>query len=134
MYWWPEPYAGDLVWCHFPDYIQPKPKARPALILVSKKVKDGHFFVNVAYGTSQKTQRLYKGEFLISQSQNPIAYREAGLSYDTKFNLGNTLELPFNSEYFSVPLHATYGQIPKMGVLHPSMVRIAAAAYTAVNG
>jgi len=32
--WWAEPTAGDIVWCHFPDDIHPRPKPRPALILV----------------------------------------------------------------------------------------------------
>jgi len=31
--WWAEPAAGDIVWCHFPDNINPRPKPRPALIL-----------------------------------------------------------------------------------------------------
>ncbi len=31
--WWPEPTAGEIVWCHFPDNINPQPKPRPALIL-----------------------------------------------------------------------------------------------------
>lgn len=133
MRWWPEPMAGEIVWCHFPDNIRPKPKARPALVLMTKQAEDACIFVNVVYGTSQKTQRLYKGEFLISQAQNPIAYRDAGLSFDTKFNFSNALELPFNTNYFSVPPHAPYGQIPKMGTLHPSMVRVAGAAYAAVS-
>ena len=85
--------------------------------------------MSVAYGTSQKTDRLYSGEFRITKSEHPAAYASAGLSYDTKFNLSNTLELPYNDDYFSIPPHAPQGQIPKLGTLHPSMVRIAAAAY-----
>lgn len=133
MGWYLEPIAGEIVWCHFPDNVHPKPKARPALILASKEDDDGEIFVAVAYGTSQKTQRLYRGEFLIAKEQNPIAYRSAGLSYDTKFNLTNAIELPFNAQYFSVPPHAPFGQNPKMGTLHPSMVRIAAVAYAAIK-
>lgn len=133
MGWYLEPIAGEIVWCHFPDNVHPKPKARPALILASKEDDDGEIFVTVAYGTSQKTQRLYRGEFLIAKAQNPIAYRSAGLSYDTKFNLTNAIELPFNAQYFSVPPHAPFGQNPKMGTLHPSMVRIAAVAYAAIK-
>jgi hypothetical protein len=53
------------------------------------------------------------------------------LSYDTKFDLRNVLELPFNDAYFSVPPRAPHGQIPKLGTLHPSMVRIAATAFAA---
>ena len=80
---WPEPTAGDIVWCHFPDNIHPKPKPRPGLIVSTKEDDEGMIFVNVAYGTSQKTDRPYGGEFRISKSQHPAAYASAGLSYDT---------------------------------------------------
>lgn len=131
MRWWPEPTAGEIVWCHFPDNIHPKPKPRPGLIISTKVDDEENFFVSVAYGTSQKTNRLYIGEFLISKRDYSAAYISAGLSYDTKFNLKRILELPFNEDYFSVPPLAPYGQIPKLGILHPSMVKIAAAAFSA---
>lgn len=89
--------------------------------------------MSVAYGTSQKTNRLYSGEFRITQGEHPAAYASAGLSYDTKFDLSKSLDLPYNDDYFSVPPHAPHGQIPKLGTLHPSMVRIAATAFSAVN-
>ena len=89
--------------------------------------------MNVAYGTSQKTDRLYSGEFRISKSEHAAAYTGAGLSYDTKFDLRKILELPFNDAYFSVPPHAPHGQTPKLGTLHPSMVRIAATAFAAAG-
>lgn len=126
---WPEPSAGDIVWCHFPDHIHPKPKPRPGLIISTKQDDDGMIFVSVAYGTSQKTDRLYRGEFRIANGEHPAAYESAGLSYDTKFDLSKVVDLPFNSNYFSIPPHAPYGQNPKLGTLHPSMVRIAAAAF-----
>jgi len=133
MKWWPEPTAGDIVWCHFPDNIHPKPKPRPGLIVSTKEDDEGKIFVSVAYGTSQKTNRLFSGEFRITKIEHPVAYNSAGLSYDTKFDLRNTLELPFNEVYFSVPLNAPHGQIPKLGTLHPSMVRIAAAAFAVIS-
>jgi hypothetical protein len=130
---WAEPVAGDIVWCHFPDHVQPKPKPRPALILATKVDDEGVVFVNVAYGTSQKTKRLFAGEFAIAKADHPVAYTSAGLSFDTKFNLKAVCELPFNYDYFSVPPHAPHGQTPKLGVLHPSMVRVAASAYAAAR-
>jgi hypothetical protein len=133
MRWWPEPTAGEIVWCHFPDHIHPKPKARPGLIVATKEDDEGMIFVSVAYGTSQRTNRLYSGEFRIAKSEHPAAYAAAGLSYDTKFDLGKALDLPFNDAYFSVPPHAPHGQTPKLGMLHPSMVRIAAAAFKAAR-
>ena len=133
MHWWPEPTAGDIVWCHFPDHIHPKPKPRPGLIISTQQDAHGMIFVSVAYGTSQKTNRLFSGEFRISKLEHPAAYASAGLSYDTKFNLKHVLELPFNDAYFSIPPHAPHGQIPKLGTLHPSMVRIAAIAFSAIR-
>jgi hypothetical protein len=133
MRWWLEPTAGDIVWCNFPDNIHPKPKPRPGLLISTKEDDQGMIFVSVAYGTSQKTDRLYSGEFKISKSEHPAAYASAGLSYDTKFDLRNVLELPFNDAYFSVPPHAPHGQSPKLGTLYPSMVRIAASAFAAAS-
>ena len=137
MRWWLEPAAGEIVWCHFPDNIHPKPKPRPGLIISTKEDDQGMIFVSVAYGTSQKTDRLCSEEFRISKSEHSYAYAyayaSAGLSYDTKFDLRNVLELPFNDAYFSVPPHAPHGQSPKLGTLHPSMVRIAASAFAAAS-
>ena len=133
MRWWLEPTAGEIVWCHFPDDIHPKPKPRPGLVVSTKQDDEGMNFVSVEYGSSQKTDRLYRGGFRISKNEHPAAYDSAGLSHDTKFDLRNVLEFPFNDAYFSVPPQAPHGQIPKLGTLHPSMVRIAAAAFEALN-
>lgn len=132
--WWPEPTAGDIVWCHFPDNIHPRPKPRPALILAVYDDDAPRFSVQVAYGTSQKTTTLYKGEFAILREKNRAAYEAANLSYDIKFNLKQVLDLPFSTEWFSVPPAAPHGQIPKVGTLHPSMVRAVHAAFTAARG
>ena len=66
--WWGEPTAGDIVWCHFPDDINPRPKPRPALILVVFDDDAPRFEVRVAYGTSQRTTTLHRGEFTILRS------------------------------------------------------------------
>jgi hypothetical protein len=131
--WWPEPTAGDIVWCHFPDNIDPRPKPRPALVLTVYDDEAPQFIVQVAYGTSQKTDRLFPGEFLIAQSKNPAAYAAAHLSFDTKFNVKQALDLPYSSQWFSVPPAAPHGQRPVLGTLHPSMVRAAQAAYQAAS-
>jgi hypothetical protein len=132
--WWKQPLAGDVVWCYFPEELQNQPadKPRPALIL---EVYDDHapqFGVQIAYGTSKRVTTLYAGEFSITQADGE-AYRAAGLSYDTKFNLARRLQLPFNDEYFAVPPSAPHGQQPKLGVLHASLMRRAAAAFDASN-
>ena len=130
---WGEPAAGDVVWCHFPDDIHPRPKPRPALILEVFDDDAPQFFVRVAYGTSQRTTSLRRGEFSIEGSRNLAAFEAAGLSYDTKFDLKQVLELPFSTEWFSVPPAAPHGQTPKLGTLHPSLVRAVQAAYQAAQ-
>ena len=132
--WWPSPEAGEIVWCHFPqDQLrEPGPKPRPALVV---KVFDDHaprFYVLVAYGTSQKANQLRSGEFLISNLEM-AAYRLAGLSYPTKFSFHNVVELPFNDQWFKPPPHAPFGQTPKLGVLHPSLMRRVQAAWEAAQ-
>jgi hypothetical protein len=130
---WGEPAAGDVVWCHFPDDIHPRPKPRPALILEVFDDDAPQFFVRVAYGTSQRTTSLRRGEFCIERSRNSAAFEAAGLSYDTKFDLKQVLDLPFSTEWFSVPPAAPHGQTPKLGTLHPSLVRAVQAAHQAAQ-
>ena len=131
--WWSEPTAGEIVWCHFPDDIHPRPQPRPALILAVFDDDDPQFAVRLAYGTSQRTTTLHRGEFSILHERNPAAYAAAGLSYDTKFDLKQALDLPYSTEWFSVPPSAPHGQIPKLGVLHPSLVRSVQAAFQAAR-
>ena len=90
--------------------------------------------VTVAYGTSQGLQRLYPGEFAIAKRENPAAYSSAGLSFDTKFDLRQSVEIPWTEDFFAVPPRAPHGQHPKLGSLHASMMRAAQAAYRAVSG
>jgi len=131
--WWNEPAAGEIVWCRFPDQIHPRPKPRPALILAVYDDDASQFAVRVAYGTSQRTKSLHRGEFSILRDQAAAAYAAAGLSYDTKFDLRQVLDLPYSSEWFSVPPAAPHGQTPKLGTLHPSLVRAVEAAFRTAN-
>ena len=131
--WWDEPAAGEFVWCHFPDNINPRAKPRPALILAVFDDDDPQFVVRVAYGTSHRTTELHRGEFAILATVNPAAYRAAGLSYDTKFDLRQVIDLPYGTEWFSVPPAAPHGQRPTLGTLHPSLVRSVEAAYRAAR-
>lgn len=130
-YWWPEPTAGDIVWCHFPDNINPRPKPRPALIMAVFDDDAPRFEVRVVYGTSQRTTTLYRGEFAILRDRNTAAYEAAGFSYDTKFDLKKMIDLPYTTEWFSVPPTAPNGQTPQLGTLHPSLVRVLQAAFRA---
>ena len=129
--WWAEPAAGEIVWCRFPDDVSLRPKLRPALILVVFDDDAPQFHVRVAYGTSQRTTTLHRGEFAILRGRNPAAFETSGLSYDTKFNLRQTLDMPYTTEWFAVPPAAPYGHTPKLGTLHPSLVHAAHAAFRA---
>ena len=88
--------------------------------------------MDVAYGTSQKTHQICLDEFLIADTET-AAYRLAGLSYPTKFSFLSMVELPCNDQWFKPPPHATHGQIPKLGVLHPSLMRRVQAAWEAAQ-
>jgi hypothetical protein len=131
--WFVSPQVGNIVWCRFPmrQISQPGPKPRPALVL-SVGEANGQPVVVVAYGTSQKIDRLYAGEFVILPSDGE-AYTASGLSYPTQFNLRDTFELDYNDIWFGVAPSSPYGQTPKLGVLHPSLMRRAQAAFKSVR-
>src|SRR6266853_4724517 len=126
---WPAPEPGDIVWCRFPEgpRDKPGPKPRPALVLQVAQKADG-IEVTVAYGTSQGLDRMLGGEYAIRKQLNNAAYALAGLSYDTKFNLGNALPLPWDGEFFATAPDPKHGQTPKLGSLHSGMMKVVAAA------
>lgn len=131
--WWPAPEAGEIVWCHFPHDLKvntPGPKPRPTLVVRVADDNAPQFKVLVAYGTKQKTTELHSGEFLIDHNDS-AAFLLSGLSYPTKFNFRQCVELPYNDVWFSVPPAAPNGQSPKLGILHPSLMRRAEAAWDA---
>jgi hypothetical protein len=68
-----------------------------------------------------------------SERQNPAADAAANLSFDTKFYLRRILDLPYSTDWFSVPPAAPHGQMQKLGTLHPSMVRAVQAAFRAAS-
>jgi hypothetical protein len=127
---WTAPSPGDIVWCRFPHLPKPTPgpKPRPALVCDVTEREDG-VAVTVAYGTSQGLNRLHAGEFAITKLSHRAAYDSAGLSFDTKFDLRQSVELPWNMAFFAVPPQAPHGQHPKLGSLHASMMRTAQAAH-----
>ncbi|MFJ3487189.1 hypothetical protein ACIPL1_27785 [Pseudomonas sp. NPDC090202] len=129
----PLPEPGDILWCRIPlteKPGEPGPKCRPALVL---KVAPEDKAVLVAYGTTKRTSQdeLYPGEFALDPSDGGFAV--SGLTLRTKFDLARTVKLPFNSTWFGPApgVHANT-PLPKMGVLHPSYMRAANAAYQQV--
>ena len=129
----PLPAVGDIVYSLFPETKGvPAKKPRPALVTMILELDDGSRIVRVAYGTSQKVRELHSGEFVITPSAES-AYIVSGLSFPTKFNLRRQENLPYTDEWFSVPSHRPFGQSPKLGALHASLLRRAQAAYDAIS-
>ncbi len=131
---WKPPAVGDILWCHFPQApeLLPGPKPRPALVVRVDTREEGMVVV-MAYGTSQRVDKLLAGEFAIRRAQNVAAFSLAGLSFDTKFNLKQVIELPWTEAYFKVPPLPKHGQNPKLGTLHPSLMQAARAAHLAAQ-
>ena len=69
------------------------PLAVSALVVKVFADNAPQYAVLIAYGTSKKADRLLAGEFLIAPMDR-AAYKLAGLSYPTKFNFKQTVELP----------------------------------------
>ena len=55
------------------------------------------------------------------------------VSYDTKFDVKQALDLPYTTEWLAVPPAAPHGQTSKLGTLHPSLVRAVQAAFRAAT-
>jgi hypothetical protein len=112
------PTPGDIVQCRFPqDKIRhPGPKERPALVIEVEEYElpDGspEVFVTVAYGTSEDVDNCHAGELKVQSSD-----KRAGLSLDTKFDLGNRCKLPFDDEWFAQSPNKRFGDHPKRGIL-----------------
>jgi hypothetical protein len=129
---WRAPSPGDIVWCWFPESpaMTPGPKPRPALV-TAVEIRDDGVAAHVVYGTSQRVDRLRVGEFAILRAVNPSAFAVAGLAFDTKFDFKAALTLPWTDQFFKIPPRAPHGQTPKLGILHPSLMRAAKAAHDA---
>lgn len=127
------PVPGDIVFTHFPlveNPGQPGTKARPALVLFLSR--EDHAVV-VAYGTSQKTNNIYPGEFVLDPSDP--GFHLSGLDVRTKFDLNRTEQLPFDSDWFpSAPGVHIATPLPKMGTLHPCYVPVVTNAYRESRG
>jgi hypothetical protein len=129
--WAPRPQAGDIVQCRFPEGKVgiPGPKDRPALVV---EVEDGPeeaaaAIVRIAFGTSQGVEQRYLGEFTIRATD-----ANAGLGRDTKFDLGNTVRLAFDSEWFAPSTNRRFGEHPKRGMLNLKDVKLKRALQAAI--
>jgi len=113
------PKAGDIVQCRFPqDKIrQPDPKERPAMVIDVEEYKlpDGssEIFLTVAYCTSEDVDNCHPGELKLEGSD-----LHAGLSLDTKFDIGDRVKLLFDDAWFAPPPNRRFGVLPKRGKLN----------------
>ncbi len=81
----------------------------------------------VAYGTSQKTDRIYPTEFLIDSSDPNFAL--TGLSVPTRFDMAHQVQIPFNADWVSkAPSPLPNMPLPKLGVLPANLVKVAKEA------
>jgi hypothetical protein len=123
--WWVEPQAGDICWCWTPHEIEPPrpgPKRHPSLIYRVTGTADlKRFKVLIAPGTSQKTDRLYGGEFCIGNDEDGNALKVAGLYKPTKFQLNRLVWLPYSSDFFGIPDWIPGARSPKIGSLDTSI-------------
>ena len=88
--------------------------------------------VQVAYGTSQKTEPVYPCEFVMAPSD--AGFPASGLCFRTNFDLGNHHKIPFDSDWFKqAPGIYAATPLPKMGVLHPSYFKAARKANDAAE-
>lgn len=112
--YWRAPKPGDIVQCRFPqkEFDVPGPKERPALVTKVETYSDGSVDVEVAYGTSQGTDDVHAGEFVV-----PASDPAAGLEKNTKFDLRNLRRLAFNDQWFAPDPLARFGEHPKRGRL-----------------
>ncbi|MBF7144760.1 MULTISPECIES: type II toxin-antitoxin system PemK/MazF family toxin [Pseudomonas] len=115
----PLPEPGDIVWAKFPELQNlgnPGPKPRPALVI---GVSEEDHAIEVAYGTSKKTDKLYPGEFVLDPADG--GFIASGLTGRTKFDVGRIEALPFDSDWFRpAPGVHINSPLPKLGILHPS--------------
>ena len=125
----PAPAPGDIVWCRFPQVggLGPGPKPRPALILA---VQDdvAPVRVRVAYATS--VDEVEPWEFRIAPEDGP-AFAASGLAFPTKFSMLKVVVLDYTDHWFAFSPGRPPRQSPRLGVLHPSLLPRARAAYEA---
>ena len=78
-----------------PNDVHPRAERRPPLIRAVSDDDAPQFTVRVAYRTSQRSTTLSCGELCVERDRNPAAFESATLSFDTKSDLKQALDLPF---------------------------------------
>ena len=118
------PSALDIVWCHFPednDLGKPGPKPRPALVRAVKlNQQRTRAEIEVTYGTSKLKSFQRPFDLVISNAGDLAAMK---LPQATRFDLDNTIWLPWAEEWFKGRVH---GQSPIIGPLSQEYRRLLA--------
>lgn len=115
---------------YLPDLASDR-KPRPVLIVKIPDDEAPGYGVFVPYGTSQKVASLLAGEFAIRSQTDQTAYRLAVFSYDTKFSFNQTFILPHNQNWLKPPPVSAFGNMPKLGLLHPALTARVSRAWPA---
>lgn len=123
---YPPPAPGDLVWCRFPqrEHLHPaKPRSALVLSVMDPPGSDPALppRVRVAYGTSQRTDRVAPTEVLISPDI-PEAWALSGLSRPTKLCMTNVVVLDYTELWFERAPGSPPRPSPRLGVLHPVLM------------
>ena len=137
----PPPEPGDVLWCRFPEIegIKPGAKPRPCIVLwVSDppSAPDIPYRVRVVYGTTKIRGKALPHEADIDPVSNPSAYQASGLAYPTRFNFKKLVVVNYDDMFFErAPRGGKVAPLPspRMGTLHPSMMRAFSAAYSAAG-
>lgn len=105
MNWTTNIEIGDILYCLFPfnkETKEPGPFAHYVLVV---DIDNGNgrlpIHLTVAYGTSKKTgeDEIYQSELLVTEDRCD-SFDETGLEKPTKFDLQNTITLPYEKKYF----------------------------------
>jgi len=101
------PQQWDIVYGLFPyppEFSEPGPEPHYCLVLdVFEDQATGEPWVIVAFGTSQHTDDLRSGEFLVNRRHRPD--QGSGLNKPTKFSVARNrlAKLPYNDQFFAPP-------------------------------
>lgn len=135
----PAPDVGDILWCRFPEIesIKPAVKPRPCLVtwVSDPSGDDSSYRIRVVYGTSRLRGAAREWEFDIDPIANPVAAKQAGLSWPTRFDFSKAVVVNYDDMYFApapggprLPAATS----PRLGTLHPSCFAAARRAHEAV--
>lgn len=105
--------VGDILYCLYPfNTALLLPASQPHYTIIVKIEESNQLpkRVELAYGTSKKTDKIYQSELLVSNDTAKF-FNKTGLYKPTKFDFADRLILPYNCIYFLTKNGAT----PKVG-------------------